>query len=36
VNIEGGVICLSKLALTWIPKTFDEITPDRWEFCQSC
>ncbi len=29
VNIEGGVICLSKLALTWIPKTFDEITPDR-------
>ncbi|CAK9207907.1 unnamed protein product [Sphagnum troendelagicum] len=34
VNIEGGVICLSKLALTWIPKTFDEITPDSLSIFQ--
>jgi len=28
VNIEGGIICLSRLTLKWTPRTFDEITPE--------
>ncbi|KAG0580021.1 hypothetical protein KC19_4G142200 [Ceratodon purpureus] len=28
VEVEGAIICLSRLTLKWTPKSLDEITPD--------
>lgn len=28
VEIEGSIICLSRLALKWTPKSFEDVTPE--------